>query len=61
MPNPRLIWFALRQLSALGYYHAGAEMFGGQERRAHADVHRKLSNLCGAAVRTEVQSLLHRD
>jgi hypothetical protein len=34
--------FSLRQLSALGYWQAGAEMFGGDLRRAHADAHRAL-------------------
>ena len=54
MPHPKLIWFALRQLSALGYYHAGAEMFGGERRRQHAVAYLNLSNAAGAAVRKEL-------
>lgn len=56
MPQVKLIWFALRQLSAMGYYHAGAEMFGGSERRARADVHRHLSNMTGSAIRDALRS-----
>ena len=56
MPRPELLWFAIRQLSAMGYYHAGAEMFGGEERRARADVHRNLSNMTGKAIRASVRT-----
>ena len=58
MPIPKLIWFALRELSALGYYHAGAEMFGGERRRRHAVAHRNLSNAAGDAVRKELLKVL---
>jgi len=58
MPNPKLIWFAFRQLSAMGYYQAGAEMFGGESRRQLAVAHMNLSNAAGVAVRKGlIQSL----
>ena len=54
MPLPKLIWFSLRQLSAMGYYQAGAEMFGGERRRRHAVAHRNLLNAAGLAARKEL-------
>ncbi|MGB0660291.1 MAG: hypothetical protein ACPGNV_08925 [Mangrovicoccus sp.] len=41
----RLVMFSLNQLSSLGHWYAGAEMFGGDTRRARADAHRGLHNL----------------
>lgn len=58
MPHPKLIWFALRELSAMGYYQAGAEMFGGERRRQHAVAHRNLSNAAGSVVRKELLKVL---
>lgn len=50
-PVLRLTLFSLRQLSAMGYWQAGAEMCGGDIRRAHADAHRHLHNEAAAMLR----------
>ena len=47
----RLTLFSLRQLSAMGYWQAGAEMCGGDTRRARADAHRHLHNEAAALLR----------
>ena len=47
----RLTLFSLRQLSAMGYWQAGAEMCGGDTRRAHADAHRHLHDETAAMLR----------
>lgn len=50
METFKLILFSLQQLSALGYWQAGAEMFGGDERRAYADAHRALQIMAAEAL-----------
>lgn len=52
--------FALRNLSRMGYYHAGAELCGGEERRAKADVYRNLSNMTGSVVRAQIAEAFAR-
>lgn len=42
MTTLRLMAFSLKHLSCLGYWQAGAEMCGGDLRRARADAHRQL-------------------
>ena len=50
METLKLILFSLQQLSALGYWHAGAEMLGEDERRAYADAHRALQIMAAEAL-----------
>ncbi|MCR9089615.1 MAG: hypothetical protein NXH97_23100 [Rhodobacteraceae bacterium] len=50
METLKLILFSLQQLSALGYWQAGAEMLGGDERRAYADAHRALQIMAAEAL-----------
>lgn len=56
----KLVLFSLRQLSALGYWQAGAEMFGGDERRVHADAHRALQIMAADALQVRTFGLLQR-
>lgn len=51
MTRVRLVLFSLRQLSLLGHYQAGAEMFGGETRRARADAYRALQIEASEALR----------
>lgn len=56
----RILFFALQNMSRMGYYQAGAEMCGGSERRAKADAYRALHNMTGAFVRAQViAALMH--
>jgi hypothetical protein len=52
--------FALRLRSRMGYYQAGAQMCGGEERRAKADAYRTLGNSAGALLRAQVLGALVR-
>lgn len=54
METLKLIMFSLQQLSALGYWQAGAEMFGGDDRRAYADAHRALQIMAAEALQQKV-------
>lgn len=60
MRHAKLIWLAMRQLSHYGQHYAGAEMFGGAERRARSDAYRHLSNMTGMAIRGEVRESFKR-
>ncbi|MCV6596611.1 MAG: hypothetical protein OIF40_05940 [Mangrovicoccus sp.] len=51
----KLVLFSLRELSALGYWQAGAEMFGGEERRAYADAHRGLQIAAAEALQERLR------
>lgn len=57
----RTLAFALRNLSRLGYYHAGAELCGGTERRAKADAYRHLRTMTGGAVRAQIAEVFARN
>lgn len=54
----RILFFALRNLSRMGYYQAGAEMCGGSERRAKADAYRALHNMTAPLVRASLVAAL---
>jgi len=56
METLKLVWFSVRQLSALGYWQAGAEMFGGDDRRAYADAHRGLQIAAAEALQEKLVS-----
>ncbi|MEM1079871.1 MAG: hypothetical protein AAGI09_15255 [Pseudomonadota bacterium] len=56
----KTLGFAVHNLSRMGYYHAGAEMCGGSERRAKADAYRNLSNMTGGLVRLQVIEAISR-
>lgn len=60
MRTLKLILFSLRQLSALGYWQAGAEMFGGDTRRAYADAHRALQIETATLLRQQFVSAVQR-
>jgi hypothetical protein len=60
MTTLKLIAFALRNLAALGYWQAGAEMCGGERRRARADAHRRLQILAADALHDHARLLAAR-
>lgn len=55
MTTLKLMAFSLRHLAALGYWQAGAEMYGGDTRRARADAHRQLQMLASGALHQQVR------
>lgn len=58
METLKLIAFSLHQISALGYWQAGAEMFGSEDRRAYADAHRALQMMAADALQQKFQALI---
>lgn len=50
----RLMLFSVRQLSALGYWQATAELCGGEECRARADAHRALQIMTADLLRARL-------
>lgn len=60
METLKLVWFSLHHLSALGYWQAGAEMFGGDDRRAYADAHRALQMTAAQALQEKALGAFQR-
>ncbi|MEM8580562.1 MAG: hypothetical protein AAGA38_02890 [Pseudomonadota bacterium] len=54
MKFAKTIWFALHNMSRYSLHYAGAEMCGGDTRRARSDAYRALKNLGSQAVQAQV-------
>lgn len=50
----KTVGFALHNLSRYSLHYAGAEMCGGDTRRARSDAYRHLKNMSGTAVQAQV-------
>ncbi len=54
----KTVGFALHNLSRYSLHYAGAEMCGGDTRRARSDAYRYLKNMSGDAVQVQVLNTL---
>lgn len=58
MTFAKTVWFALHNMSRYSLHYAGAEMCGGDTRRARSDAYRHLKNMSSSAVQAQVRDML---
>lgn len=58
MTFAKTLWFALQNMSQYSLHYAGAEMCGGDTRRARSDAYRHLKNMSSDAVQAQVYEMV---
>ncbi len=54
----KTVWFALHNMSRYSLHYAGAEMCGGDTRRARSDAYRHLKNMSSKAIQAQVYDMM---